>query len=66
MKIDLNAKIAIGIIAGIAIIVLVLGFSSSEDRVIKDIDLDGIDIISDDEGRQFSLELADTVTAVGP
>lgn len=66
MKIDLNTKIAIGIIVGIAIIGLVFGISSSEDKVIEDIDLDQIDTISDDKGRQFSLELSDTVTAVGP
>lgn len=63
----MNTKIIAGIIVGVAIIMLIFGFSS-EDKVIKDIDSDEIEIISDnyDEGKQFTLGLSDSVTAVGP
>lgn len=63
----MNSKIIGGIVVGIAIIVVVFGFATSENELEEVVELNELEIISDStEGQQFSLELSDTVNTKGP
>jgi len=64
----MNSKIIIGIIIGI-VIIIGIGFSvgnyeSQENKQI--IDNNQVEIADNSEGRQITLELNDSVTAIGP
>lgn len=63
----MNSKIVIGIIV-VILVVAGISYAASSSDSNEDFDVISSDnpTISDDEGKQFSMEFSDSVTASGP